>query len=153
MKKYWYALCGAFLLSSLIAAPQDVKPSSGEGKGRTLQVQVDYSGSGKVDEAHKIYVVLWDSPSFRDGGAMPVTIKPTASKNGTVTFSDVQKVPAYVSAVYDPSGSWDGQSGPPPSGASLGMYSKSAGEPDPIDITPGKTSKVTLSFDDSFKMP
>lgn len=135
---------GALLLGALIAPAQ---------KGLTLQVQLRYTGSGTVDEAHKIFVALWDSPDFTTNGTPPVAIKTATSKNGTVTFSDVQKVPAYVSAAYDASGHWDGQSGPPPTGTSVGMYSKAPPKPDPIDITPGKIAKVTISFDDTSKMP
>src|ERR671918_1256870 len=70
------------------------------------------------------------------------------SKKGTVTFSNVQKVPAYVSAAYDPSGAWDAQS-PPPSGSSLGMHSRNPPNPQPIDVAPGKSVKVSITFDDS----
>jgi len=133
-------MCGALLLSALMISAQ---------QGLTLQVQLHYTGSGTVDEAHKIFVALWDSADT--DGAPPVDVKAATSKNGTVTFTDVKKVPAYVSAAYDPTGHWDAQS-PPPSGSSLGMYSKAPPKPDPIDITPGKVAKVTISFDDSNKV-
>jgi hypothetical protein len=29
-----------------------------------LTVQVSYTGSGTVNESHKVYVVLWDTPDF-----------------------------------------------------------------------------------------
>jgi len=69
-----------------------------------------------------------------------------------VTFSNIGKSPVYVSVAYDPNGNYDGQSGPPPAGASLGMYMTTPGEPGAIDIDPGKTVSVDLSFDDSYKM-
>jgi len=135
-------MCGALLLCALMISAQ---------QGLTLQVQLHYTGSGTVDDTHKIYVALWDSASFTDsGGGPPVDIKAAASKNGTVTFTDVQKVPAYVSAAYDPTGHWDAQS-PPPSGSSLGIYTKTPPKPEPINITPGKAAKVTITFDDSNK--
>jgi hypothetical protein len=84
---------------------------------------------------------------------MPVATLSATAKDGVVTFADVQKVPAYVSAAFDATGSWDVQSGPPPSGTPLGLYSKGEGKPEPIDIAMGKSVKVTLAFDDSFKMP
>jgi len=120
--------------------------------GSTIKVTLDYTGSGTVDENHKIYVALWDSPSFTQGNVMPAAIQSTSSKTGTVTFSDVKTNPAYVSTAYDPTGKWDGQSGPPPAGSSLGMYSKSPGKPEPIDTAGGKTATATISFDDSVKM-
>ncbi len=138
-----FVICGALLLGALMASAQP---------GLTLQVQLHYTGSGTVDETHKIFVALWDSASFTDGdGGPPVAVQSTTSKNGTVTFSDVQKVPAYISAAYDPTGNWDAQSAPP-SGSSLGMYSKTPPKPEPINIEPGKTAKVTISFDDSNKV-
>jgi len=138
-----FVICGVLLLCALLAPAQ---------QGLTLQVQLHYTGSGTVDETHKIFVALWDSAGFADGeGGPPVAVQSTSSKNGTVTFSNVQKVPAYVSAAYDPTGQWDAQSNPP-SGCSLGMYSKNPPKPEPIDITPGKVAKVTISFDDSNKV-
>jgi hypothetical protein len=126
-------LCGVLLGAALMAPGQ---------QSRTLQVQLHYTGSGTVDEGHKIFVALWDSADFN--GGPPAEVKSATSKNGIVTFSDVKTVPAYVSAAYDPSGSWDGASGPPPIGASLGMYSKAPPKPDPIDIAPGKASALTM---------
>ncbi len=154
MRKSIYVLCGFFLLS-LSAAVSRQANSPEKKMGPTIQVQLNYSGSGTVDEKHKIFVALWDSPSFMepDSHTMPVAIQSTTSKTGTVTFSDVQKVPAYVSTAYDPSGNWDSQSGPPPSGSSLGMYSKTPGKPEPINGAQGEKVKVELSFDDSVKMP
>jgi hypothetical protein len=131
-------------LLGLGAPPQDVS---------TLQVSVHYSGSGKVDEKHKIYVVLWDSPTFAKGEQItPVEIKPLTSNLGYITFSNVRKSPVYVSAAFDPTGSWDPQSGPPPNGSSLGLYSKAPNKPEPIDVKSGKTVTVEVTFDDRFKM-
>ncbi len=151
MKRYLVLVCGLVFLGLLFAWPRQAAPQD-TSKSSTLEVHVNYSGSGTVDEKHKIYVVLWDSPAFVNGEAMPIELKPTASKHGSVTFSDVKKAPAYVSAAFDPNGQWDGQSGPPPEGSSLGLYSKTPGKPEPIDIAPGKTASIELSFDDSVKM-
>jgi hypothetical protein len=135
-------LCGILFFSAAIApAQQDL----------TLQVQLQYKGTGTVDATHKIYVAIWDSADF--GSAPPTDVKSATLKNGVVTFTNLKKTPAYVSAAYDPTGHWDGASGPPPTGSSLGMYSKAPPTPDPIAITPGKIAKVTISFDDSIKVP
>jgi hypothetical protein len=131
----------ALLLSTVVMQAQ---------QGQTLQVQVHYTGSGKVDQSHKIYVALWDSPGFTSNGGPPVAVESTTSKDGMVTFNNVQKVPAYVSAGYDPAGKWDA-SAPPPAGSSLGMYSKAPPKPDPINITAGKPAKVTITFNDAIK--
>jgi hypothetical protein len=138
-------MCGAFLMGAPISHAQ---------KDLTLQVQVQYTGSGKVDKAHRIFVLLWDSPNFLDNSVQKVDVRATASKNGIVTFY-VQKTPAYVSAVYDPTGIWDALNvdvGTPPSGSSIGIYSKTPPKPEPINLTPEKFAKVTISFDDSNKV-
>ena len=118
--------------------------------GRTIQVDVNYTGSGTVNASHKIYVALWDSTDFSSGP--PAAVKSLDSKKGTVTFSDVQRVPAYVTTAYDPTGAWDAQS-PPPSGSSLGMNSKNPPKPEPVDVAPGTTGKAAITFDDSVKVP
>lgn len=140
---------GAVLLLTLGALPQQAQE-----KGGTVRVQINYTGTGTVDQGHKIFVALWDSPDFAEPNAnvMPVAVKYVASKNGIVSFLDVQKTPAYVSAAYDPTGSWDGKSGPPPKGTSLGMYSQAPPKPEAIDVAPGKSTKVTITLDDSQKM-
>lgn len=150
MSKRLSAASGILAAGLLLAVAQPANPQ--EKTGSTVQVELNYTGSGTVDENHKIYVALWDSSGFPQGGAMPIAVESTSSKTGTVTFSNVKANPAYTSAAYDPTGKWDAQSGPPPSGSSLGMYSKTPGKPEPIDTSAGKTAKVTISFDDSMKV-
>lgn len=134
------------LFSSVPAFAQDKQP------GPAIEVQVNYLGSGRVDGKHKIFIILWDSPDFiKGGGVMPVSIKSTDSNTGTVTFSDIKTMPAYIGSAYDSTGGWDGKSGPLPAGTSLGVY-KSPGELEPIKALPGDTAKVTFAFDDSIKM-
>ena len=120
---------------------------------RTLKVKLHYTGAGTVDEKHKIVLFLFDSPDFTQGNAMPTGTQMTAVKDGSVTFSDIAGSPVYVAAVFDPTGGYDGVSGPPPSGASLGMYTKEPPAPGPIAIEAGKTVEIDLTFDDSAKMP
>ena len=117
---------------------------------RTIQVDVTYTGSGKVDASHKIYVALWDSADTNAGP--PAALKSLEAKKGTVTFSDVQKAPAFVSVAYDPTGKWQAQS-PPPSGSSVAMYSEKPPQATPINVAPGKTARVKLTFDDKSKVP
>lgn len=150
MKYPILAVSGVFL-ALLLSTARPSFPQAATMPSR-IEVRIHYSGSGTVDEKHKIYVVVWDSPDFvKSGDVMPAAIQSTSSKDGVVTFSDVKKTPAYVSAAYDPSGQWDAQSGPP-EGSSLGLYSKTPGTPEPIDVKPGKTVAVQLTFDDSVRM-
>jgi hypothetical protein len=144
MSKRLYTTLGLFVLFAICAVAQ-----TGADK-RSIEVEINYIGSGTVDARHQIYVALWNSSDL--SGGPPVAVKSLESKKGTVTFSDVQNVPAYVSVAYDPTGAWDAQS-PPPSGSSLGMYSKNPPNPQPIDVAAGKTVKVSITFDDSVKVP
>ena len=121
-------------------------------KGRALTVKLHYTGSGAVDEKHKILTFLFPSGDFMRGEVPPMAMKDTASKDGTVTFTEVEKSPVYVGCVYDPSGNYDGQS-PPPSGSSLGAYMSQPGEAKPVELEEGKTVEIEITFDDSVKMP
>jgi hypothetical protein len=139
------------LASAGAVLAQDKTPSKAP-EPRTLNIKLNYSGSGTVDDKHRIIVFLFDSPDFMKGEGMPIAEQSGAAKDATVTFNDVEKSPVYVSAVYDPSGQYEGMS-QPPSGASLGLYSKTPGEPAPVNLEPGKTVDIELAFDDSSKMP
>ena len=146
-------LCIAVLLVSL---PGFAQTSPDAQKGSNLAVHLTYTGSGRVDEAHKIYVILWDSPNFTDfarARMRPLAVRPLRSKSATARFEDVSKNPVYVSAAYDPSGTWDASSGAPPVGTSLGLYGKDPRVADPVKLEPGTTTEVSVTLDDSFKKP
>jgi hypothetical protein len=151
MKRRLFMLFGATGLSFLAAFAQN--SSDATHKGGTLQVHVSYSGAGAVDQSHKIYVALWDSPDFvkpSGGGSRPFAVASLSSKTGTVNFEDVEKNPVYVSMAYDPSGNWKGDT-EPPIGTVLGLYSKEPGTPAPVQLESGKVTKITAKLDDSFK--
>lgn len=153
MRKSFAALLSAAFLFFSAAALQSGHAQDKVSSAGSLQVKLNYTGTGHVDEKHKIWVFLFDSPEFVRGGAAPFESKGAASKDGAVTFNDVAKSPVYVGTVYDPSGRYDGQSGPPPSGSSMGIYKKTPGEPAPVTIEAGKTVSVDVPFDDTVKMP
>jgi hypothetical protein len=148
------ALVAASLLglTAMVAAAQTPKPEE-KPASRTLKAKMNYTGAGTVDEKHKIFLFLFDSPNFMQGGSMPIGFGATSTKDGTVTVADLSVSPVYIAVCYDPAGQYDGQSGPPPSGASMGIYSKTPGTPEPVKIDPGKTAEATVQFDDSIKMP
>lgn len=127
---------------------------AGQTGNAKLDIDLNYTGAGAVDSAHKIVVVLWDTPDFvkGDGGSAPIAVKTATSKSGVIHLEDLQSSPVYISMVYDASGTWDAAS-PPPSGSPVGMYSTEPGTPAPVKLDPGKTTKVSATFDDSQKMP
>jgi hypothetical protein len=144
---------GVLSLTSMVATAQQAKPEEKPAASRTVKAKINYIGAGTVDEKHKIFLFVFDSPDFMQGGSMPVGFGSASAKDGTVTVSDLSVSPVYIAVCYDPTGGYDGQSGPPPSGASMGVYAKTPGTPEPVKIDPGKTAEVTVTFDDSFKMP
>ncbi len=150
MKLHTVVMCG--VVGALLLASPRPAVSQDSSAASSLKVHVNYTGAGTVDEKHKVYVVLWDSPDFASGAeSMPVAIKSVSSKDGSVTFDNVAKTPAYVSTVFDASGTWDAQS-VPPDGSSLGLYSKTPGKPAPIELKSGGTTPVDVTFDDTEKM-
>lgn len=151
LKKSLFAAATAVLLLSAAFTLQYARAQEGSPL-RGLRVKVHYTGSGTVDEKHKIVVFLFDSPDFGRRAVMAFAVMSTASKDGTVTFNDVTKSPAYIGTVYDPNPGYADRQGPPPPGSSLGMYSKTPGQAAPVKVEAGKTIDVELSFDDSVKM-
>ena len=144
----------SFITSGLIVSAVAAVPRALAAKPSTLQVEVTYTGSGTIDEKHKLYVALWDTPDFVKGGSalMPIAMKSITSKSAVAEFNDLDKSPVYVSMVFDPTGNWDAQSDPP-SGTSLGLYSTEPGVPAPVQLEPGKTIKISATLDDSYKKP
>jgi len=149
MKKSFYVAAALLILASGFQSAR----AQDKAATRTLKVTVKYTGAGPVDDKHKIQVFLFDSPDFMQGNAMPTGMQMTATKGGTVTFSDISGSPVYAAAIYDPKGEYDGASGPPPSGSSAGLYTKEPPKPGPIAIDACKTVEVDLPFDDTIKMP
>ncbi len=152
MRKFCSLTAGMLVLALAPLVAQQSKPEE-KPAPRTLKIKLNYTGTGTVDSKHPIILFLFDSPDFVQGGVMPFASQSAQAKNETVTFSDLSTSPVYAVAVFDPTGGYDGQSGPPPSGSSMGMYSKTPGTPEPIKVDPGKTIEVELAFDDTAKMP
>jgi hypothetical protein len=120
---------------------------------RTLKVKLNYSGPGTVDEKHRIFVFLFDTPDFiRREDVMPIGNDSGTAKDATLTFPDVGASPVYLIAIYDPTGNYEGMS-KPPTGCHLGIYGKAPGEPGAIVIEAGKTAQIEAAFDDTIKMP
>jgi hypothetical protein len=151
MKKHVYP---ALAILALAALAQAADPPKAEEKAPgTLKVKLNYTGAGKVDDKHKIFIFVFDSPNFSTDGSMPIGGGAASAKDGTVELASLSKSPVFVVAAYDPKGEYDGMSGPPPSGASVAMYGKTPGTADPIKIEPKQTVQVDMPFDDTAKMP
>lgn len=154
MKRHQAGLAFVTLAIGLLVSAGGRGKAQSTSSGGTLKVMCHYKGAGTVDESHKIYIALWDTPSFVDGSGSkwPIGTKVISAKNDSVMFTDIKASPVYVSAMYDAKGDWDAQSAPP-SGSSLGLYSKEPPKPTPIEVKSGETETIHLSFDDAQKMP
>jgi hypothetical protein len=113
-----------------------------------VTVTVNYKGSGKVDEAHRVWVYVFDSPDI-GAGSMPVA-ELSVAKNGEAAKFDVGNERVWVAVAYDEKGVMTGNA-PPPSGTPIGIYASSTGAPEAV--VPGAKGAITLTFDDSQRMP
>lgn len=113
-----------------------------------VTVTVNYKGSGTVDAGHQVWVWLFDTPDIGPG-SMPVAEAAVAKNGETATF-DVGTDRVWVAVAYDEKGVMTGNS-PPPSGSPIGIFASDTGAP--AAVTPGAQGAVTLTFDDSQRMP
>lgn len=143
----------AFLVPVLGQETQAQQPKQEQAPPQegTLKLTVKYTGSeGPVDQTHKLLVFVFDNPNIGPG-AMPIRFETLAENGGSLSMS-FTVTPVYVAAVYDKPGGYD-FSGPPASGCPITIYMKEPPAPAPIAIEPGKTTEITVEFDDTIKMP
>ncbi len=112
-----------------------------------LQVTVTYSGKGKVDDTHEIWIYLFDTPT-PSPDVMPLAMDSITTNGGAKEFKGL-KGRVYVFVAYDESGDYQGNSAPPP-GMPVGTYSTDGKGPSPVE--PGPGVKVNVTFDDSQRM-
>lgn len=124
------------------AAPRDHAAAG------AVSVTVNYKGSGTVDSGHRVWVWLFDTPSIGPG-SMPIAELSVDKNGGTATF-DVGVDRVWIAVAFDDKAQMSGNQ-PPPSGSPISIYSTSGGAPDAV--TPGAKGTVTLTFDDSMRMP
>jgi len=153
-----FCVIAATQLSSRVATPHAI-----------LKVKLNYTGTGTVDENHRIYVLLFDSnpltasslidstseatPPAATAGVSHILRRFGASRNNeTITFNYLNSSPVFAAAFTDRDGSYDGHSGPA-SGAPMGIYRKAPGQVEPIKLKDGKSVKIVLAFDDSTRIP
>lgn len=117
----------------------------------SLRVTVRYTGPGQVDQNRKICMWIFDDPAFLRNApdAMPIATR-TIERNGdAVVIGGIPAGPTWIAVVYDQAGGFQCQ-GPPPSGSPASAYSEN-GQPAPI--TPGANTSVTITFDESVRVP
>jgi uncharacterized protein (DUF2141 family) len=114
-----------------------------------LQVTVEYKGAGTVDKTHQVFVWVFDTPDINEN-SVPIATDQATANGATLSFSGLPKT-VYLAAAYNEKGTYDGTQGPPPSGTPITIYG-GAGTATGV-ASGGEEAKVTLTFDDSVRMP
>lgn len=113
-----------------------------------VSVTVNYKGSGTVDGSHRVWVWLFDTPDIGPS-SMPIA-QMSLEKNGETATFEMGEGRVWIAVAYDEKGVMTGTE-PPPSGSPIGIYAASSGVPEAV--TPGPKGAVTVTFDDSQRMP
>jgi hypothetical protein len=145
VNRRWWVAFGALALACELAG--DLGAAAPE--GGQLQVTIKYKGPGKVDAAHQVIVWTFSSPQI-DASSQPLATQSVTSDGGTASFTGLPKV-VYLAAAFNEKGTYDGTSGPPPTGTPIVIYGD-AGAAKAVD-TGGPEAAVTVTFDDSVRMP
>lgn len=135
------ALATGAVADSSAAGPADSQDTS-------VRIVVKYTGKGSVDETHRVWLWLFDTPEIGPG-SMPIAEMSVGKNGDTATFESVGAAKVWIAAAYDEKGTMSGNA-PPPSGTPVGVYASSTGAPE--GVKPGD-KPATLTFDDSFRMP
>jgi hypothetical protein len=114
-----------------------------------VTVTVKYAGKGDVDPTHRVWIWLFDTPDIGPG-AIPFAEQSLEKNGATATFSGVAAQKVWIAVAYDEKGGFAG-SAPPPSGSPVMIYGMETGAATPV--TPGAQGGVTMTFDDSQRMP
>ena len=126
----------------ILQAADTVATSAG-----TVKVTVNYKGKGTVDASHKVWVYVFDNPNI-GAGSMPIDLT-SLDKNGAEASFEVAASQVWIAVAFDEQGSMTGD-GPPPPGSPVGILLGPSG---PQAVTPGDKGTVTLTFDDTTRMP
>jgi hypothetical protein len=137
----------ALLAIGFTSSSLDARAVSGE--AGAVKVTVKYTGKGDVDDSHRLWVWLFDSPNVGPS-SMPIAEMSIDTNGGTASFDGVGAPEVWIAVAYDVQGHFAGMA-PPPSGSPVSIYGAATGAPAPV--TPGEKGEVTFEFNDAFKMP
>lgn len=142
------AAAAVMVVSGFGAAGRVHAVGSGRADAGTVNVTVNYKGSGTVDSSHRVWVWLFDSPDIGPG-SMPIA-EMSVDKNGATATFEVGVDRVWIAVAYDEKGVMSGNA-PPAPGSPIGIYSSTTGAAEPV--TPGAQGAATVTFDDSQRMP
>ena len=134
-------------LTAGFAQPAETLHASPAAAG-AVKITVHYTGKGKVDASHKIWVWLFDSPEI-GAGSTPVDQASLDKNDADAVFAGVVPSEVWVAVAFDENGAMAGD-GPPPTGTPIGILMKDG---KPISVTPGEKGIASITFDDTMRMP
>ena len=139
---------GLLVCAALFHAPATAASRDAPDAAENVKVTIKYTGKGEVDPSHKVWIWLFDTPDIGPG-AIPIAEQALDKNGATAEFADVTAKTVWIAVAYDEKGGFAGMA-PPPSGSPVALYTDAGA---PAGVTPGEKSEVTVTFDDSFRMP
>ena len=115
-----------------------------------LAVTIKYTGKGVIDATHPVLVFLFETAEI-SAAAHPVNMEIVTANGGVASFARLPQEKVSIVAVYDPSGAYKGQGGPPPIGTPMGYYNPAPRATAAALVTLTAKTAVTLTFDGSAK--
>ena len=148
--RIWTSVVRLTAAAAMMAAAMGAAPQAQEGQGGQLAVTVKYTGAGTVDKEHRIWVFLFDTPNISTE-SMPVATGVISENGGAYKFVGLP-TEVYIAASYDEQGGYD-MSGPPPSGTPVTIHGMASTGSATAVPTGGADATVTVTFDDSMRIP
>jgi hypothetical protein len=139
MKSVLTAACAVLLAATIVSPSSSLRAESRADQAGTVKVTVTYTGKGRVDATHKLWVWLFDTPNIGP-----------ASQPIAQLFDGVAGDKVYVAVAFDEQGVMQGDA-PPPPGSPIGILAGADGIP--VAVTPGPKGVAKLAFDDTNRMP
>jgi hypothetical protein len=139
---------GVTLYAATGTAPVSAVAADGASAG-AVTVTVKYTGQGAVDDTHRIWIWLFDTPDIGPG-SMPIREAFVSKNGGSTTIEGLGEGKVWIAVGYDQRGGSMGNA-PPASGSPVGIHADTDGRPVPV-VTGDKAAAV-VTFDDSVRMP
>lgn len=145
-KRVMAACSAAAVLMATATSPLSARHETVAG---SVTLTVDYKGKGTVDETHKLWIWVFDTPNIGPG-AMPIREESVTTNGGKVTVSGLGEERVWIAVGYDERGGSAGNA-PPASGSPIGIYSATGGTP--TGLTTADNAAAVVTSDDSLRMP
>ncbi len=142
------AIATLWISATLPLGAHPLRPAPASVTAGAVKVTVNYTGKGTVDASHKVWVWIFDTPNI-GAGSQPVD-QIALDKNGTVAeFANVSPGQVWIAVAFDQQGVMTGNE-PPPSGSPISIHMANGA---PAPVTPGDGAIITITFDETMRMP